>query len=93
MAAFVWPVAVSAVIGLGVGGYPDLVCGVQCADLLGRIGNRQTGMGKGRFAKEEDMARRTNGALGEIISTIVNVLTLPFRVLGRLLSGGRKRKA
>jgi hypothetical protein len=27
------------------------------------------------------MARRTNGALGEIISTIVNVLTLPFRVL------------
>jgi hypothetical protein len=50
-------------------------------------------MGKGRFAEEEDMARRTNGALGEIISTIVNVLTLPFRVLGRLLSGGRKRKA
>jgi hypothetical protein len=39
------------------------------------------------------MARRTNGALGDIISTIVNVVTLPFRVLGRLLSGGRKRKA
>lgn len=38
------------------------------------------------------MAKR-KGALGEIVSTIVNVLTLPFRVLGRLLSGGRKRKA
>jgi hypothetical protein len=37
------------------------------------------------------MARRTSGALGEIVSTIVNVLTLPFRVVGRLLSGGRKK--
>jgi hypothetical protein len=54
---------------------------------------RHRGIGEERALEEEDMARRTNGALGEIISTIVNVLTLPFRVLGRLLSGGRKRKA
>jgi hypothetical protein len=31
------------------------------------------------------MAGRIGGALGAIVSTIINVLTLPFRVLGRLL--------
>ncbi|MCW2902688.1 MAG: hypothetical protein JWO67_4953 [Streptosporangiaceae bacterium] len=38
------------------------------------------------------MAGRIGSALSAIIGTIVNVLTLPFRVVGRLLGGGRRRK-
>lgn len=34
-------------------------------------------------------ARRGKSAVGAILSTIVNVLTLPFRVLGKLF--GRRR--
>jgi hypothetical protein len=37
--------------------------------------------------------RRISGALQAIISTVVNVLTLPFRVLGRLLSPSRRSGA
>ena len=37
------------------------------------------------------MARRISGAVSEIISTVINVLTLPFRVVGRVLTGGRGR--
>lgn len=33
------------------------------------------------------MAGRIGGALSAVVSTIINVLTLPFRVLGKLLSG------
>ncbi|MGQ0718830.1 MAG: LPFR motif small protein [Pseudonocardiales bacterium] len=35
-------------------------------------------------------ARRGGGALSAIGSTIVNVITLPFRVLGRLFGGNRR---
>jgi hypothetical protein len=35
-------------------------------------------------------ARRGRSALGAVIDTAVNVVTLPFRVLGRLF-GGRRR--
>lgn len=34
--------------------------------------------------------RRIIGALQAIIATVINVLTLPFRVLARLLSPSRK---
>lgn len=37
------------------------------------------------------MARRISGAVSEIVSTVVNVLTLPFRVAGRIVTGGRGR--
>lgn len=36
---------------------------------------------------------RIASALRAIVSTVVNVITLPFRVLGRLLGGGRRRSA
>jgi len=35
-------------------------------------------------------ARRGRGAAGSIISTVMSVLTLPFRVVGQLF-GGRRR--
>jgi hypothetical protein len=35
-------------------------------------------------------ARRGRGALGAVLDTVMNVLTLPFRVLGKLF-GGRRR--
>ncbi|WP_372442894.1 LPFR motif small protein [Actinomadura barringtoniae] len=35
--------------------------------------------------------RRITGALSAIVSTVLNVLTLPFRVLGRLLAPSRRR--
>ncbi|WP_165975962.1 LPFR motif small protein [Actinomadura rubrisoli] len=37
--------------------------------------------------------RRISAALSAIIGTIVNVVTLPFRVLGRLLTPSRGRPA
>lgn len=36
--------------------------------------------------------RRIMGALSAIMATVVNVLTLPFRVLIRLLSPSRRRE-
>jgi hypothetical protein len=36
---------------------------------------------------------RIASALRSIASTFVSVLTLPFRVLGKLFGGGRKRPA
>jgi hypothetical protein len=36
-------------------------------------------------------ARRGRGALGAILGTVVDVLTLPFRVIGKLF-GGRSRR-
>ncbi|MFC9975310.1 LPFR motif small protein [Spirillospora sp. NPDC127200] len=36
--------------------------------------------------------RRISSALNAIISTLVNVITLPFRVLGRLVGGGGRRR-
>lgn len=39
-------------------------------------------------------ARRGKGALGEVVGTVVSVLTLPFRALGRLFGrrGGGPRR-
>lgn len=34
--------------------------------------------------------RRGKSAVGAVLDTVVNVITLPFRVLGRLF-GGRRR--
>ncbi|WP_018657785.1 LPFR motif small protein [Actinomadura flavalba] len=35
---------------------------------------------------------RISAAVNSIVSTIVNVITLPFRVLGKLLGGRRRRR-
>ncbi|QXJ25539.1 hypothetical protein AGRA3207_007047 [Actinomadura graeca] len=37
--------------------------------------------------------RRITAALSAVIGTIISVVTLPFRVLGRILSPGRGRPA
>jgi hypothetical protein len=34
---------------------------------------------------------RGRGALSAIMATVMSVITLPFRVLGRLFGGGRRR--
>lgn len=37
-------------------------------------------------------AQRGKGAGNSILGTIMSVLTLPFRVLGQLFGGGRRRR-
>ncbi|WP_157609931.1 LPFR motif small protein [Spirillospora albida] len=37
--------------------------------------------------------RRITAALNAVIGTLINVITLPFRVLGRLLTPSRGRPA
>lgn len=36
--------------------------------------------------------RRGRGAVGAIISTVISVVTLPFRVLGQLFGRSRRRR-
>ncbi|GAA4825574.1 hypothetical protein [Tomitella cavernea] len=36
-------------------------------------------------------ARRTGGALNSVLDTIINVLTLPFRMLKQLFGAGGRR--
>jgi hypothetical protein len=38
-------------------------------------------------------ARRTSNAAGSVMSTVMSVVTLPFRVLGQLFGGRRRRTA
>lgn len=37
-------------------------------------------------------ARRGKSAVGAILDTIVNVITLPFRLLAKLFGGGGRRQ-